>query len=81
MKTEVIIKEKKKRGLKFPLLAKSLNGALVLFSSEKEGTVLGHLQKELYPIGHYSNEWTSVFDRDTWEILKGEVTIKFNTEL
>ena len=64
------------REFEFPIVAKSRqNSMIILFSSEKKGTVLVGDNKN--KVGWYSESWTNCFD-PVWEILF-EVTITFKS--
>lgn len=78
MGSSMIFKHENKqdRAFDFPIVAKSRNSNLVvLFSSEKEGTVL--ISSQEYRVGRFSNSWTNCFDPN-WEILF-EITITFKS--
>lgn len=82
MKTEIVELEVKNK-VEFPLIAKCItlnidNGAIVLFYSEKEGTVIHQPNESGAKLGEFSNRLVSCFDLETFEILD-EVTINFKS--
>ena len=77
MKSKVVEIEYCKKERKFPIIAKSVvSGTIVLFSSETIGVVLW--QGSAQRVGYVSQQWASVFDSDSWQILNS-VTITFES--
>jgi hypothetical protein len=71
MKSKLSIKEKEEQALKFPLLARykagSASGLVVLFTTEKKGTVV--VEASIYKLGYHEEGWNRVTDSGSWEIL------------
>lgn len=67
VKTEVI-ENFTKEVITYPLIAKIL-GTVVLFTENNVGTVL---QASIYPVGHYSDQWSDI---KLWTILPKGVKV------
>ena len=78
MKSVLNYPKNKKKVKKYPQLAKLLiDGTIVLFNSEHSGTVL---KSKDYDIGHHSNNWISINDKDEWEVLPSDCVIKLSND-
>lgn len=75
MHTEII--KTSQDTLIYPIIAETVLGTIVLFSSEYEGTIL-HCPGNPEYVGNHDDDWVSVKDNHTWTILD-EVTIKFKS--
>lgn len=65
---------------KFPFLARSFNGSMVvLFTRDRTGTVV-HVagNSGTFPVGYHCGDWIPCFDSSNWEPLKPgvEITLK-----
>lgn len=57
------------RGIKYPVLAKSLvSGDIILFTSVQVGTVVFSITNPK-KVGRCSDNWVHITRADTWEIL------------
>lgn len=69
-------KIKKKKKLKFPVIAKSNNNQeVVLFFKEQEGVVIDAGNGRHY-LGHAASNWIPVVDARTWRITHEGVQIQ-----
>ena len=77
MGTSAVVNGNKQPNSEFPLVAKSSRSDLhVLFSSEKEGTVI--VASEPTRLGDYKITWESCFKKEYWTIID-QVTITFKS--
>jgi hypothetical protein len=71
MKSTLIEAEVKKPEIKFPCIAKSKDGNIVLFTNSTCGTVVANDLSftNCLPLGSYLEHWLDINRQDIWTIL------------
>ena len=65
----------------FPLLARNQHSNyVVLFTSERQGTVVHLAGCSFYSLGHVDTDWSSCFDDRVWEILPSGTSVTLRQE-
>ena len=70
VKTQVITEKRKK--VYFPILMESITtDKIVLFTSEKKGTVVRR-DSGSFEVGYYSDSWLEASNPKHWKVFEGE---------
>jgi hypothetical protein len=69
MKSVLIEEAEIEKPVKFPCLAKTEDGTVVLFVSSRKGTLVVRGSFSVFPPGFYSENWRYVSDGSCWTIL------------
>ena len=73
IKTQVITETKKE--LDFPILMEAVSsGKMVLFTSEKAGTVV-EISSSSDEVGYYSDRWIDASNTEYWKVFEGELRL------
>jgi hypothetical protein len=60
------MKNLKEKDVRFPLIAKHINGNIVCFTHEGKGVVLS---SEIYKIGDFAENWVPYTNKEYWTII------------